>query len=188
MSNTFFIKEYNICIVDTIDIISDCFEEINVDLEKYNLNLSTKINRDIKSLLTHHIFYKLCLWLSNQKLPAKYVFYIDNHKLNQISLNDIDRTSLHKNINSILIKLSKVLPLRILNYKDYTFTQYRKCLCNRDLGLRRENTLSLMSYVESYSFEKFTFSKTLNYIKRNNLFMINNQLFTTLKARQFLLK
>lgn len=186
MQDFFVIKNYNICIVNFRSLINECRDDIYNELEKYDLCNLPKINRDVKNIILHHLFYKICKFFSEKNTSYKYVFYFDKNNIN-FAVCDFNTNDLDNVVVELLTKISRVLPLRFYSSKDLTYAQYTENFRNSD-GCCKEQLLHLIAYMDAFNFEKFTFNKTLSFIKRNNLFLINDQLFTTLKAKQLLLK
>lgn len=186
MRNSFIIKNYNICIVDFCSLVSESKDSIYIELEKYDLCTLTKINKDIKSIILHHLFYHICSFFSKENTSYKYVFYFNNKNIN-FELCNFDVEEVDKLVSSTITKISRVLPLRFYNYNNLTYAQYIDVFGSK-CGRCKEQLLHLVAYIDTFNFEKFTFNKTLSFIKRNNLFLINDHLFTTLKAKQLLLK
>lgn len=183
MNNTVSVKEYNICVVDLWSILDECYDDICSNFIQYNIVVKDKISSDIRNICLHYIIYNICKFVVSQKAGIKVVFYYDP---------DYTSSSLHAILPCVFLqkcikKIISLLPIRTYNVENMSYTEYAKILNNSKCGNRREYILKLITHNNKIDFASFTFSKTLTFIKRHNLYLLDNQLLTVLKAKQLLL-
>jgi len=182
VSSTVFIKEYNICAVDIWSILNECYDDICTNFIQYNIEVKTKISSDVKNICLHYMIYNICKFTVSQKLGVKVIFYYDTTYTSS-SLHSILP---HGFLQKCIKKIASLLPMKLYNIDNVSYADYVKFLDNK-CGNRREYILKLVEYTNKIDFSSFTFSKTISFIKRHDLYLLDKQLLTDLKAKQLLL-
>jgi hypothetical protein len=177
------VNNYNICVVDLWSVIDECYDDVFQNFNQYNIQVKTKITSDVKNLLLHHIIYNICIFLNKQQSGSKVVFYYDE----KYNCSNIHTLVTHDFLQKIIKKISTILPIKVYFIKDTTFDMYKKMLQHNNDGIGRELILKLNNFNNNCDFTAFTFKKTLSFIKRHNLYLLDTQLLTDLKAKQLLL-
>lgn len=182
MPNTFFIKEYNIKIVDMWSIIDDSYNEIIDYVNLYNIGTGEKFSKDGKAIVLHHVLYSICTFLNCQDVGVKIIFYYNQHNKDGL----VHNIAPHSKLIRIIKTACTLLPIKVFAY-DIDYCDFIKKLNDTSTGDYRESILKLNSFIEKCDFSSFTFKKTIQFIRRNNLYLLDRQLLTNLKAKQFLL-
>jgi hypothetical protein len=89
--------------------------EVNLinDLQNFNL-LQPKIRSDAKKFIYHHIIHGICEFLLNDKSTEKNVIYFNNTQLDNFRLlKYFKEEDVLKTINSILLKVKRLLPIKV---------------------------------------------------------------------------
>ncbi len=183
MNNIIHIKEYNLCVVDLWSILDESYDDISDNFAQYNIQVKTKISSDVKNLCLHYIILHVCRFIVQQKSGVKVIFYYDPVYTSSLLHMIVPHTFLQKCIK----KVAALLPIKLYNIEDMSFANYSNIINTDNNGSQREYILKLIAYNNKIDFSSFTFNKTMSYIKRHNLYLLNKQLLTDLKAKQLLL-
>jgi hypothetical protein len=183
MADSFSIDKYDLCVVDIWSVIDACYDEIYNSFNLYNIQPKAKISSDIKNIFLHYTIYEICKFTTNTRQGLKVVFYYDD----TFTSSSLHTLVSHTFLQKIIKKIIKVLPIKVYSIEKIIFSEYKKMLQENASGMSREHMLRLFNYVNSCDFTSFTFSKTLSFIRRHNLYLLDTQLLTDLKARQLLL-
>jgi hypothetical protein len=183
MADSFSINKYDLCIVDMWSVIDECYDDIYNSFILYNIQPKTKISGDVKNIFLHYTIYKICKFITDNRQGVKVVFYYDKNFMS----SSLHALAPHAFLQKIIKKIIKVLPIKVYFIDEIVFSEYKKMLQENADGMSREHMLKLFNYVNDCDFTSFTFSKTISFIKRHNLYLLDSQLLTDLKARQLLL-
>lgn len=183
MTNKFIIDSYNLCVVDIWSLLDTCYDDIYQCLDFYNVQVKTRITSDVKNIYLHYIIYNICKFLTKQESGIKVVFYYDP----DFTTSSLHTHVTHEFLQKIIKKIVTILPVKIYTIKNVNFQSYKKIIQNDSNGASREHILKLINFTNNCDFSSFTFKKTLSFIKRHNLYLLDKQLLTDLKAKQLLL-
>jgi hypothetical protein len=182
--------QYNLKLVNFDSIFQSIEVDFINDLETYNLLSFKKINRDIKKLLYHHIFFGISEHLLKHSTKERIVIL----KKSDGSLTDnlqsfiyLQRNDLQAHIDQAVHRVAKLLPINIYGYIGFNFIDIEK--------LYREgngDVVELIERIKTYSWKRnfvrntYTFARVKSFAKRNNLTFLSEEYFNQLKTKQLL--
>lgn len=179
-------KQYNFRLIN----FNHLFEkkiEVNIinDLHRFNL-MKPKISVQAKKFFYHHIIFGICEQLLNEKTSEKNVVYFNNTQIENLQiLKYFSEKDVLSTINSILLKIRKLLPIKIFT-TNISF-EFLSHLLSKNDGRGSEVVLNVKNYLDKFDIEKFTFSKIKTFTKKNDLVFLNKDYFNRLKTKQLLI-
>jgi len=197
-------EQFNLRLVDFTSIYRTIEIDLINDLSKYQLLNSKTINRDIKKLLYHHIFYGICEYLLSLKSRERVIVLKTNNTDALLILQYFIGEDIQKHIDQAVTQIAKLLPISIYGYsKDSNFEMLRKLYNKQEVKFsqlkeaydRREgNAVELIERLRNFLWNKdfmrshYTFAKVKSFAKRNNLTFLSENYFNQLKTKQLLFK
>ena len=178
------LSEYNICLLSFSHVLHEYECNILNDLHSYSLLKQSKLTKDIKKFLTHHIIYCICNALVFAKSKEKKVFYyFPEHDLQLYS--HFNKEQLNEIVEKILKKVSKMLPFCVY-YGETSFSYFCSNITSFK-GDGYESLLKLLASVNTFNIETFRFNKIKTFAKRNELTFLNQDFFNSFIIKQHLL-
>ncbi len=178
------LSQYNICLINFYKELKEYEVFIINDLHTYRLLSSTKITKDVKKLLLHHIIYFVCTSIVNNKVKEKNIFYIFSESNLQL-YSYFEREKMDRFIQETLIKISKMLPL-CFYFGEECFAPFCTKITSPS-GYGYEVLLKLLSKIEDIKAESFQFNKIKSFAKRHDLTFLTQEFFNSFKTKQHLL-
>lgn len=179
-------KQYNFRLINFNHLFYKNIEiKLIDDLHNYGF-LQSKIRTDAKKFIYHHIIHGICEFLLNDKTTEKSVIYFNNTQLDNFKLlKYFKEEDVLKIINSVLLKVKKLLPIKVfITNISFDFLSH---LLEKNDGRGIEIINSIRNYLNSVNIEKFTFNKVKTFTKKNDLVFLNKEYFNLLKTKQLLI-
>jgi hypothetical protein len=159
------------------------------DLSKYNLIPAKKINRDIKKLLYHHIFYGVSEYILQHPTKERIIILKKNDVPEDLlSFQYFSRMDIQKYINQVVYKVAKLLPINIYSYDNFNFKHIEE-----EYKERRGDVIELIEKIRMFSWghntvrSVYTFARVKDFAKRNGLTFLSERYFNQLKTKQLLI-
>ena len=176
-------REHNLRLCNVVSICSDIEVDLQDELYKYSLHEKSKLNADIKRIITHFLILGICNYLLHKKNKEKNVLYFCEDEFSSTTI--LCYTDISTFIAKLLRRIKSILPVKII-FGDANFRAYTRML-NNNTGESREEFLKLKEYVQNSDYSSFTFSKINYFTRKNGLTFLNREYFNTLLSKQLLL-
>lgn len=183
--------QFNLTFINTVDVLK--YLEINLinDLANYNLLSKSRVTRDIKKLIYHHIFHGFSEYLLNTKTPGKSIFLLSKtESYSNLQLCKYFKAEqLKKCIDSVLSSLVRLLPISIYGYELNIKISDLSLEYDADRGEVREfvELVKNFQWCQNVTRSYYTFAKVRSFAKRNELTFLNERYFNQLKTKQLLI-
>jgi hypothetical protein len=181
--------QFNLKLVEFNSVFQSIEVDFINDLSKYNLIPAKKINRDIKKLLYHHIFYGISEYILHHPTKERIIILKKNDiPEDLLSFQYFSKTDIQKYINQITFKVAKLLPISIYSYDNLNFNHIEV-----EYKERRGNVIELIEKIRMFSWghnatrSVYTFARVKDFAKRNGLTFLSERYFNQLKIKQLLL-
>lgn len=184
-------EHFNLSLVDFDSLLQSIEVSFIDDLSKYSLLHSKKINRDIKKLLYHHIFYGISEYILNCKSRERIVILKKTDGIlpkELLLMQYFDEKELLNRIDQVVSRVARLLPVCIYGYDKFNFTNLRRLYDERE-----GNVVELIERIRMFNANHsavrsvYTFAKIRSFAKRNGLLFLSEKYFNQLKTKQLLL-
>ena len=178
---------YNLRILDFASIYKKYAEpKLIDDVNRYDLIKDNQLNiksTDVKRLFYHHIIFELCEYILNSKSKEKVVIlYCDKIPIESDLLKYIPLNDRMKFFNTLISKIMKMLPLKILS-ANISFGLLKR---NKNSGECADIVTAAKCIADKYDISKFTYSKARYFANANGLEYLSNNYFKKVKSKQLI--
>lgn len=184
-------KQFNITVVDLTDVLKYIEVDLINDLCRYQLLKKSRLTKDVKKLLYHHVFFGLCEYILNAHNTGKVFFVIKNNESFQ-SLQIIKyfkQREVERCMTQVLTRAARLLPISIYSCdSSISISEFEEEYA-KGSGEIKEFMERIKSFHMSQDFIKshFTFAKVKLFARRNELTFLNEKYFNRFKTRQLLM-
>lgn len=182
------LQEYNVMLIDFEDIHKKFDKNLINNLHSLEL-LDTfyKSLPDHKKILLHFTIKETLDYLISVKTNNKLVLYFNNTQFYESEVfNYIDQTKYLQLLTSLLIKIRKLLPVKIvISSKSLLFFSE---LLKKDDGRAKGTLIRIINTINKFKIENFTFAQIKKYAKSNGLNFLSKEYFNNIKTKQITFK